>query len=84
VGEIDERRKLEHAVVVAAREERAAQAALVNGIGPTHPRWCRAEEEGYQARLARWQEASRALVQALERLGRLATEDRPRDVAGSV
>jgi uncharacterized protein YukE len=50
--------------MVAARKERAAHAALQKGIKPLHPSWCENEEEAYQARLTRWQAASRTLVGA--------------------
>ena len=57
----------EQAVMAAAREERAAHAALQEGIKPLHPNWCENDEEAYQARLANWRTASRALVDALNR-----------------
>ena len=62
-----DRENCEQAVMAAAREERAAHAALQQGIKPLHPSWCEDDEEAYQARLARWRTASRALVDALNR-----------------
>jgi hypothetical protein len=66
----------EQAVLAAAREERAARAALEAGIGPQHPSWCENDEEGYQARLTRWRTASRTLVDGLNRLGNARTPAR--------
>ena len=60
----------EQAVVAAARKERAARAALGKGIKPFEPSWTESDEEAYEARLAHWQAASRALVDALNRLRR--------------
>lgn len=60
----------------AAREERAARAALEAGIGPLDPNWCESDEEAFQARLARWRAASRALVEGLNRLGHARTRAR--------
>jgi uncharacterized protein YukE len=62
-------RHREQAVMAAAREERAAHAALQEGIKPVHPSWTESDEEAYEARLARWRAASRALVDALNRAG---------------
>ena len=62
-------RDCEEAVMAAAREERAAQAALHEGIKPGDPDWTESDEEAYQARLARWRAASRVLVDALNRVG---------------
>lgn len=62
-------RNREQAVMAAAREERAAHAALQEGIKPVHPSWTEGDEEAYEARLARWRAASRALVDALNRAG---------------
>jgi uncharacterized protein YukE len=59
----------EQAVMAAAREERAAHAALQKGIKPFYPGWTESDEAAYAARLARWQAASRALVDALNRAG---------------
>jgi uncharacterized protein YukE len=59
----------EQAVMAAAREERAAHAALQEGIKPFYPSWTESDELAYEARLARWQAASRALVDALNRSG---------------
>jgi uncharacterized protein YukE len=56
--------------MAAAREERAARAALEAGIGPLDQNWCESDEEAYQARLARWRTASRTLVDGLNRLNR--------------
>jgi uncharacterized protein YukE len=61
--------------MAAAREERAAHAALQQGIKPLHPSWCEDDEEPYQARLARWRTASRALVDALDRAGSRRSSD---------
>jgi uncharacterized protein YukE len=58
----------EQAVMAAARKERAAHVALQEGIKPLHPSWTESDEEAYEARLAHWQAASRALVEALNRL----------------
>jgi uncharacterized protein YukE len=72
---VTDRENCEQAVMAAAREERAAHAALQQGIKPLHPSWCEDDEEAYQARLARWRTASRALVDALNRArNRRATE----------
>lgn len=57
----------EQAVMAAAREERAAHAALQKGIKPSDPGWTESDEEAYQARFARWRAASRVLVDALNR-----------------
>jgi len=65
---VTDRAKCEQAVRAAAREERAARAALQEGINPLHLSWCENEEEAYHARLGRWQAASRTLVGALNRL----------------
>ena len=62
-------RDCEQAVLAAAREERAAHAALREGIKPGDPDWTENNEEAYQARLARWRAASRVLVDALNRVG---------------
>jgi uncharacterized protein YukE len=59
----------EQAVMAAVREERAAHAALQQGIKPFYPSWTESDEVAYEARLARWQAASRALVDALNRAG---------------
>ena len=59
----------EQAVMAAAGEERAARAALQKGIKPFYPSWTASDEVAYEARLARWQAASRALVDALNRAG---------------
>jgi uncharacterized protein YukE len=59
----------EQAVLAAAGEERAAHAALQKGIKPFYPSWTESDEVAYEARLARWQAASRALVDALNRAG---------------
>jgi uncharacterized protein YukE len=73
-GELRSRRPLtdleqcEQAVLAAAREERAARSALEAGIRPLHPEWCETDDEGYQARLARWRTASHTLVEGLNRL----------------
>jgi len=58
-------RDCEQAVMAAAREERAAHAALREGIKPGDPDWTESNEETYQARLGRWRAASRTLVDAL-------------------
>lgn len=62
-------RDCEQAVMAAAREERAAHAALQEGRKPGDPDWTESNEEPYQARLARWRAASRVLVDALNRVG---------------
>ena len=62
-------RDCEQAVMAAAREERAAHAALQEGIRPGDPDWTESNEEAYQARLARWRAASHFLVDALNRVG---------------
>ena len=62
-------RDCELAVMAAAREERAAHAALQKGIKPGDPDWTESSEEAYQGRLARWRAASRVLVDALNRVG---------------
>jgi uncharacterized protein YukE len=75
-GERDARKKTsvtdlrdcEQAVMAAAREERAALAGLQEGIKPGDPDWTESNEETYQARLGRWRTASRALVEALNRV----------------
>jgi hypothetical protein len=66
--------------MVAAREERAAHAALQEGIKPGDPDWTESSEETYQARLARWRAASRALVDALNRVG---NDGRPKISSGT-
>jgi uncharacterized protein YukE len=58
----------EQAVMAAARKERAAHAALQEGINPVHASWTESDEEAYEARLAHWRAASRALVDTLNRL----------------
>jgi uncharacterized protein YukE len=63
----------EQAVMAAARKERAAHAALQEGINPLHPSWTESDEEAYEARLAHWRAASRALVDALNRLKAFTT-----------
>jgi hypothetical protein len=72
-------RECEEAVLAAAREERAAQTALMNGIGPQHPDWSDDEDAAYRARLRRWQAASRAVVEALHHLERARGTDRARN-----
>jgi uncharacterized protein YukE len=62
------REEYELAVVAAAAEERAAHAALFGGITPRHRDWRADEQAEYAARLERWRAASRALVEALDRL----------------
>ena len=62
-------RDCEQAVLAAAREERAAHAALREGIKPGDADWTESNEDAYQVRLARWRAASRVLVDALNRLG---------------
>jgi uncharacterized protein YukE len=62
-------RDCEQAVLAAAREERAAHAALQEGIKPGDPDWTESNVDAYQARLARWRAASRVLVDALNRVG---------------
>jgi len=66
---VTELRHCEQAVMAAAREERAAHGALQEGIKPFYPSWTECDEVEYEARLARWQAASRALVDALNRAG---------------
>ena len=71
-------RDCEQAVVAAAREERAAHAALQESIKPGDPDWTESNEEAYQACLARWRAAGGVLVDALNRLGndgRFETQD---------
>jgi uncharacterized protein YukE len=67
----------EQAVMAAARKERAAHAALQEGINPLHPSWTESDEEAYEARLAHWRAASRALVDALNRLKASRHGERP-------
>jgi uncharacterized protein YukE len=69
VASVTELHNCEQAVMAAAREERAAHAALQQGIKPFYPSWTESDEVAYEARLARWQAASRALVDALNRAG---------------
>jgi uncharacterized protein YukE len=66
---VTELRYYEQAVMTAAGEERAARAALQEGIKPFYPSWTESDEAAHEARLARWQAASRALVDALNRAG---------------
>ena len=66
---VTELHSYEEGVMAAAREERAAHAALQQGIKPFYPSWTESDEAAYEARLARWQAASRALVDALNRAG---------------
>ena len=54
--------------MAAAREERAAHAALQEGMKPGDADWTESNEEAYQARLARWRAASHVLVDALNRV----------------
>lgn len=65
----EQRGECEDAVLAAAREERAARAALTDGNAPSHPEWSEEDERAYQERLERWRAASRALVEALQRFG---------------
>ncbi len=53
--------------MAAARRERAAHAALREGIKTLHPNWTESDEEAYEAPLGAWLAASRALVDALNR-----------------
>jgi uncharacterized protein YukE len=71
----DDLRDCEQAVMAAASEERAAHAALQGSSKPGDPDWTDLNEEAYQARLARWRAASRALVDSLNRVG---NEGRPK------
>lgn len=64
----EQRGECEDAVLAAAREERAARAALTDGNAPD-PEWSEEDERAYQERLERWRAASRALVEALQRFG---------------
>jgi uncharacterized protein YukE len=64
----DLRNDLEHAVRVAAREERAAHHALMHGARPGGAEWEPSEDAAYRDRLSRWQAASQALVEALDAL----------------
>jgi uncharacterized protein YukE len=70
-------------VVVAAQEEREAHEALVEGRGPLDCDWSPREVASYRLRLDRWRNASRALVEALDRLERaqrkLAVRHAPHD-----
>jgi uncharacterized protein YukE len=66
---VSEVHNCKQAVMAAAGEERAAHAALQKGIKPFYPSWTESDEVAYEARLARWQAASRALVDALNRAG---------------
>ena len=66
-------RDCEQAVMAAAREERAAHAALQEGIKPGDPDWTESNKEAYQARLARWRAASRVLVDALNRVDAISS-----------
>jgi uncharacterized protein YukE len=64
---VRDRRDCEQAVMAAARDERAAHADLRKGIKPLDPGWTEQDKDAYDARLARWRSASRALVDALNR-----------------
>jgi hypothetical protein len=55
--------------MAAASDERAAHAALHEGIKPGDPDWTESNEKAYQARLAYWRAASRILVDALNQAG---------------
>jgi uncharacterized protein YukE len=70
-------------VVVAGQEEREAHKALVDGRGPMDRDWSPQEVASYQVRLDGWRNASRALVEALDRLERaqrgLAVRHAPHD-----
>jgi hypothetical protein len=66
-------RDCQQAVMAAAREERAAQAALQEGIKPGDPDWTESNREAYQTRLARWRAASGVLVDALNRVGAISS-----------
>jgi hypothetical protein len=74
-------------VVVAAREEREAHSALLDGRGPLDRDWSPEETAAYRLRLDRWRSASHALVAALDRLvsaqRRLAIRHAPRDDSSS-
>ena len=59
-----DRENCERAVTEAAWEERAAHAALQQGIKPLRPSWCEDDEEAYKARMTGWRTASGALVDA--------------------
>jgi hypothetical protein len=71
-----ERVEREEAVLAAARAERAALTALTRGAKPTDQDWDEDEEQAYRARLARWMEASRVLVDALGRVSELHRSSR--------
>jgi uncharacterized protein YukE len=64
----DGRAEHERAVRQAAQEERAARTALIEGMRPAHRHWQASGEVAYRARLARWQAASEALIDALDGL----------------
>lgn len=59
----------EEAVAAAAREEQEARAELKRGVTPSHPNWAPEHQESFSKRLERWQAASHALVEALNRFG---------------
>lgn len=61
-------------VVVAAQEEREAHKARLEGRGPIDRDWSPEEAASYRLRLERWRSASRALVEALDRLERAQRE----------
>jgi uncharacterized protein YukE len=63
------RRESEQRVEEAAREERAARAALDRAsLRPADREWTPDEQADYDTRLARWHAASHALVAALNDL----------------
>jgi uncharacterized protein YukE len=80
VDQLDECRQ---DVVVAGQEEREAHKSLVEGRGPLDRDWSPQEVTRYRLRLDRWRNASRALVEALDRLERsqreLAVRHAPHD-----
>jgi uncharacterized protein YukE len=67
---VDHLEEYKQDVVIAAEEEREAHRALIEGRNPLAPDWTPGETEAYRSRLGRWQSASRALVDALDRLER--------------
>ena len=57
----------ERAVAAAACEERAARAALDEGLTPSDRDWTPEAQMDYDTRLDRWRVASHALADALKR-----------------
>jgi uncharacterized protein YukE len=71
---VDQLDECKQDVIVAAQEEREARKGLAEGRGPLDSDWSPQETAEYRLRLDRWQRASRAVVDALDRLERAQRE----------